>query len=417
MINSIWGEDDDLKSGREKMDTSLSRLDSAAQLLIVSNTENMLERQGHLRRDLSDLSQELLRNEEEQRRIAASQMAEFEKQQAKMGAISDDVKAVLKDVRKLLSLQQASKTDENQNAQLVEKLSANVVRHFYGNRLASEDFPFPDMLAILANLEKSQVADTGSWLFEHPSWLDWVKWSDDSPTVLWLRGCPGVGKTHLSVSIYRQLFELRNPEHEVCITYFRCSRPDRTGRHMRNILRDCAVQIADQNPAIRQKLEAMWRNYEIIARVNEARDEFFSQYSKDIDIFVYDNFPQDSENQLYVVVDGINEFYDEEREGFYEIVRRIEQRKLRIKFVVTSDYDVGRMTSLKSIQIGKEQILPDLREMLWTRINSNDSAYDGLRRLSKHNKQQLARKVQQNAEGKIFLQHKSYANFIRLTVR
>lgn len=400
------------------MDTSLSRLQSATEFVLLGNSENMLDQQRRLNREFSEMQQELRRNDAVHRDIAANQIAMFEKQDAKLEDISDETKALRKDFQKLLSFMQTSKPGEYHDVKLVEQLSANVVRHFYGNVLASEDLPFPDTLAILVNLEKSQVEETGSWLFEHPFWLDWVDWSRNSSPVLWLVGRPGIGKTYLSLSVYQQLCRLRNPEHEVCIAYFRCCRPDRTGRHMRNILRNCAIQIADQSPALRQRLEAMWRNYEIMARVIEAGDEKrFSQYSKDIDIFVYDNFSKGSKNQLFVVVDGINEFYDEEREAFYEVVRKIEGKELSIKFVVTSDYDVGDKISSKTIEIGKEQILPDLRKMLWTKLNSDDSAYDGLRRLSKHNKQQVARVIQQNAKGKVLLQRESYANPIRLAVR
>lgn len=403
------------------MDTSLSRLQSATEFVLLDNSENILDQQGRSLQKLSQLRGDLLRNAEKQEEIAANQKAMLED-------ISDDVKAMMKDMKKLLSLQQTSKTGQHQDAILVEKLWGNVVRHFYGSPgvLTSKDLPFPDMLAILANLEKSQVEGTGSWLFEHRTWLDWADWSMNSPALLWLVGRPGIGKTYLSLSIYQQLCRLRNSEHEVCTAYFSCRQFDRTRRHARDILRNCAIQIADQSPAIRQRLEAMWRNYSILARILEDDDarQFiyfkergFHHDSKDIDIFVYENFHKSSANQLFIIVDGINELQDEERERFYDSVRHVENKELRIKFVVTSDYDVEDKVSSKTIEVSKELVLPDLKKTLWTKINSDDSAYDDLRRLSKYNKQRLARAIEKNADGKIFSQRGMYADLVRLALR
>lgn len=372
------------------MDTSLARLQSATELAILDNTENMLDQQAEMSTALSKMRRELDRNGEMQEQIAASQIAATEK-------ISDDVQTMMKDIKKLLSLQQEVKAVKSQDKIESDELSGNVVRHFYGLVLKSKTKPFPDMLAVLANLEKSQVEGTGSWLFEHPDWIVWADFSETSPCLLRLEGRPGMGKTYLSLSIYQHLYELRNAEQEVCVAYFSCHRPDEQRRHATDLLRNCAIQIADQSPVIRQKLESMWRKFQIHEGIRV--DDII--WTEDNEIFVFDNFRENSGNQLFVVIDGIDEFHYEEIVRFNNLIRKVDREKLQIKFVVTSDA-IDTIPS-QCIRIAKQQILPDLRKIVWERINSEDSAYEGLRKLSKHYKQKLARNIEHNANGKVSL--------------
>lgn len=124
-MNSIFGDDNNLKSDRDKLDIYLNRLQDATEYAILDNTEKMLEQQARLGDVVADMRRELGRNRETQEQIAANQLAATEK-------ISNDVQEMMKDIKKLLSLQQETKSVKSQNAVRLDEFSGNVVRHFYG---------------------------------------------------------------------------------------------------------------------------------------------------------------------------------------------------------------------------------------------------------------------------------------------
>lgn len=398
MINSFIGNDANLKAGRDQMDIYLNRLQSATEFAILDNSENMLEQQARMRRELD-------RNREIQDKLAADQRAAIEQ-------VSDAVQAMRNDIKLLLSLQRSAESVKNPDVREVDEVSRNVVRHFYsymrqkGALDEGTKEPLPDMYAVLTNLGKSRVEDTSSWLFEHPKWLTWVDCSKDSPSLLWLEGRPGTGKTHLSLAIYQRLQGTRKPEQEICTAYFSCRRPDVRRRHVRDLLRNCSIQIADHSPSIRQRLEALWRNFHIQARVLNSIRGSLNADTVDNDIFIYDNFLENSDNQLFVIIDGLDQFYNEEIHEFLRIVDKVNKKKLRIKFVVTIELtdelteNTAKMIRSQAIRVERHQFLPDLRKILWKGINSEDSAYNSLRKLSKHNKQKLARTIEENADSK-----------------
>ena len=120
----VWGDDQALKAGRQQMDTSLARLQSATELTILDNTENMLEKQDEMSITLSKFLRDLDRNAEAQEQIAAAQDAAMQK-------IGTDVQTMMRDLKQLLLLQSAPKSAKEEPDPMFEELPANVVRHFY----------------------------------------------------------------------------------------------------------------------------------------------------------------------------------------------------------------------------------------------------------------------------------------------
>lgn len=404
------------------MDTCLARLQYATELTILDNTENMLEQQAEMGTALSKLRRELDRNGELHEQIAANQNAATEK-------ISKDVQTMMRDLKLLLSFQQEANSSKNQSVPKVDEPSANVVRHFYewlaekGVMGETREEPFPDMPAVLANLEKSRVEGTGSWLFGHPTWLAWTDSLQSSATLLWLEGDPGMGKTYLSLAAYHHFRGISEPEQEVCTAYFSCRKTDNQRKSMKDLLRNCAIQIADQSPTIRQRLEAMWRSYRIVDRVTSSNRRVLDSGTVDNDIFIYENFSKSSGSQLFVVIDGIDQFETDEIDRFFEIVHQVQEQQLQIKFLVavrlTDKLTIDKLNMFQSqkIHIGRDEILSDVQKILWKGINSEDSAYGGLRKLSKQSKQQLAQRIKENSDSKTFVWRETSANLVRFALR
>ena len=136
------------------------------------------------------------------------------RQSAIVEDISADVKAIRDEIKRLFLFQQKSTSVQEKNVTVLDELSGNVVRHFYGLKLKNKAEPFPNMSAVLANLEHSRVEGTGTWLFQDETWLAWVNDTPDSPRLLLIESEPGMGKTYLSAAIYQQLRSLQDPDRD-----------------------------------------------------------------------------------------------------------------------------------------------------------------------------------------------------------
>ena len=148
------------------------------------------------------------------------------------------------------------------------------------------------MLAVVANLEKSQIEGIGSWLFNDPTWLEWVNVSQDIASALILKGGSGTGKTYLSLSVYQHFCDLRKSDPEICVAYLSCHKPDVQRRHLRDILRDCVIQIAEQSPTIRRKLEEKWRKLELHAGI-DISDSIDAEHNR---AFILDHFQKECQS-------------------------------------------------------------------------------------------------------------------------
>ncbi|OQE02907.1 hypothetical protein PENVUL_c037G03204, partial [Penicillium vulpinum] len=84
-----------------------------------------------------------------------------------------------------------------------------------------------------------RTAGTGEWVLRHQEFQSWQ--SSDEPTILWLHGIPGAGK---SVLVSRVIDHLENDHPDTTLAYFYCDRGYQERRNLGNILRSYIKQLS-----------------------------------------------------------------------------------------------------------------------------------------------------------------------------
>lgn len=385
IINAIpfFEDTTELANGRDLMNKALERLVRATEFAILDNSENMLDKQIILQDSLAEFQLELRQNKFTQERLAASQTAAIQHLSDDFQKFRDEYK---EDIKKLIAYHQTPLSDKNdETGGEQESGSARIRAMFAGT---------PDVLGPLQEFENAQVEGTCSWVFETQSWAAWKNVELGSPALLYIQGKLGVGKSYIAYSVYKHLKKHQMPGFEVCTAYFPCSTDDIWKWSVENAIVSIIVQITDQSQVLRQFLETKLEQEEILLKMMGGGLEEL------LEIFLYEVFTSSSKFQLFIVFDDIDDLdIDNQKRILTDMVRKIEEQKLRIKIVSTST-TVNQTHSPDILQLGKRDISQDLRKIVWQRLHSNDSAYDNLKKLHTHTKQKLARRIEQNADSK-----------------
>lgn len=372
------------------MDTNLKRLQSATEFAILDNSENMLEKQDVLGNSLASFQQELRRNQTVQERLAQTQALALENISTGIEELSIDIQ----DIKRLLQSRNEAKGPEETATDAPAVVpSGNPVKALLADYISG-----PDPVSILSDLRRTRIPGTGQWIFDDPIWLDWKKGRSAQITI---QGNRGVGKTHLSVAVYEHLHQLAQGDAggHTCVVYFQCRLNDDSSNYMMAALTAFAVQMVDQNAALRQQLFRQMQQEEILMEFYEKREDD-SQMWEFLLSNVFNVFEARSDHQLFIVLDSIDELQgDDEVDYFNDLVRTIEEQQLRIK-VVTTRTSSRKFQDGPIVAVGRQQIRLDLRELIRDRLYNSDSIYGGIRRLTKQAKQKLARKLEQHADGK-----------------
>lgn len=369
------------------MDTSMKRLQSATEFAILDNSENLLEKQDVLGNSLAAFQQELRRNQTVQERLAQSQALALEGISSGIEDLSGD----LQDIKRLLMSRNDNATQEGAtNDASKVAASGNPVR-----ALLADWVPQRDAMTVLSDLKQTRIPGTGKWIFDDSTWLEWTR--STSPQIA-LQGSRGIGKTQLSVAVYEHFHSSsqENADHRTCAVYFQFRSTDDSCNSMMTALADFAVQLVDQNAALRQQLFQQIQDEEALMEFYD----HFGEEDKCWDFFLLNLFKATSDYQLFIVFDSIDELADkEEIEKFNDLIRTIEEQQLRVKVVATRTSAQDFLDG-PCIAVGQPQIRLDLRELIRDRLHNSDSMYGGIKRLTKHTKQKLARKLEHHANSK-----------------
>lgn len=269
------------------MDTSLSRLQSATEFAILDNSENLLEKQDVLGNSLASFQQELRRNQNVQERLAQTQALALEGISTGIQDLSSD----LQDIKRLL----VSRNEEKRPEEDVRETKANAAAGDPVKALVADFLGGVDVMSRVSDLTRMQVEGTGAWVLENAVWMSWS--GSTSPHIA-IQGNRGVGKSHLSVSIYQHFHQLAKDDSQgyVCAVYFQCKSDDDYLNQMMSAMAALVVQIVDQNAALRQKLFADLQQ-------EEKMIEFYSNLDDEDNwwrFLIFDLFAATSKHQLYM---------------------------------------------------------------------------------------------------------------------
>ncbi|KAF6793718.1 ankyrin repeat protein [Colletotrichum sojae] len=137
---------------------------------------------------------------------------------------------------------------------------------------------------------------TGLWLTE--SNLTFQKWRDIPHSAIWLSGIPGAGKTLLSGAVIEEILQLSNDS--TAVAFFYCDYKNDESKKLTNLMSALAVQLAQQNDAAFELLEA--HHHALTARTGlkadpdaEGLHRLISQMSA-----LY--------KKVYIIIDGLDEY-------------------------------------------------------------------------------------------------------------
>lgn len=169
------------------------------------------------------------------------------------------------------------------------------------------------------NFKHGILTGTGEWILSHETFRSWRFWALP-PSVLWITGEPGQGKTYLSSRIISSLLE-DNAQNEgrsdylTSVAYFFCHVNESRTRSFPIILRTMAYQIARQDAAFRAYLLKVL-NEDSISTLStiEAWKVLFSTFFTGTD----------NQSFAYLVIDGLDEAVRDGFDGVETFLKSIE---------------------------------------------------------------------------------------------
>ena len=384
-LNMIRGEDSELGGARKNMDNSLDRLQSATEYAILGNTE-----------ELQKMNGELHENQEAQTRMLQEQTEMLES----VLSSQDNVRSDLQNITKLLRVFQEDTKSGNSAGKPPKTKAGAQNKPPTANRVVSY---LPDTLSPAVeyrNIKDSYVADTCTWIFDEPAWNSWVAPlnATSRQSLLAISGPAGMGKSHLAASAYDHLAQSAGSGHEssACVVHFYFRETEDQLQRFVNAINWIVIQVAEQNSALCEKL-----NVEI------SRDDLeidFDDWKNIWDGLLAKLFEVENGPRLQIVFDGIDEMSDVERENFFDFLKMVKDKpRLNANILCTTRPNILPTVDglgQSSISVDKEKVLPDLKALIWNRLDSLDQ----LRKFSRYVKQKIAGRLEETADCQIIPQ-------------
>lgn len=168
-------------------------------------------------------------------------------------------------------------------------------------------------------INKSRVPGTGDWIRGEDLFKKWVE--KDIP-ILWISGNPGAGKSYLSSNIITFLTDqypqgITHPSH-VSVGYFFFKDDNPKTRSFHHALCDLSYQISQNDPIYAKYLTNSCLSHDDIRTLTSAwRNLFVNFFMKKPGL----------QSSVYLVLDGVDEAFEEERKEFLELGKDILEGK------------------------------------------------------------------------------------------
>ncbi|KAI0856607.1 hypothetical protein F4860DRAFT_398338 [Xylaria cubensis] len=204
-----------------------------------------------------------------------------------------------------------------------------------------------------------RVEGSGEWFLKKPEFKEWRRSS--SPSVLWLHGIPGSGKTKLTSLV---IDELLGHEH---VAYFYCTRnPAEAERaHCDKILRSLVRQLASVGPR-QPMLEPVAKCYRDAMEGGAGEPEdlaLVTDESVKVLLKLFDKYPA-----VALVLDALDEVNQESRQELLDALSNLIQQSttlVRIFISSRSNYDISfSLADAPNIYIGADDNAEDISSFI-----------------------------------------------------
>ncbi|KAI9763739.1 MAG: hypothetical protein M1840_009136 [Geoglossum simile] len=189
-------------------------------------------------------------------------------------------------------------------------------------------------------INKTRVPGTGDWVRDEGLFKSWV---GRAFPVLWVSGTPGAGKSYLSSNIITYLREqypqgTQHPSHTSVAYYFFKDGNPKT-RSFGQALRDVAYQICQNDPVYTKHVTTQCDSPEEVDSLESAWRSLF------VGFFLRSN---GLDSSVYILLDGIDEAYDAERQTFLGLIKDLGEKSNR--------------SGIQLIMVGRPQLTDEISE-------------------------------------------------------
>ncbi|PYH93536.1 NACHT and TPR domain protein [Aspergillus ellipticus CBS 707.79] len=203
---------------------------------------------------------------------------------------------------------------------------------------------------IYHDFARKRLQGTGEWILREPYFQNWL---DGEQPLLWISGQPGCGKSFLAEYI---ITELKNrylqgvdDDSQTSIGYFFFKDNNPKTRDMHQALRDIAYQISLNDSAYASEMALRCKSSSDVGTLQSAWFSLFRDY------FVGDN---EQNRCAYIVLDGLDECLEAERQMFLELLLDLKAEETGIK------------PRIQIVMIGRPHLSGDVVDLLHESVSS-----------------------------------------------
>lgn len=291
-------------------------------------------------------------------------------------------------------LQEQERQKASKTASLRDSLE--IVRlHFTTQVDPSADWAITKPELPLTEIRRSSIVETGQWILSKP---EYIEWSLEKTRILRISGEPGTEKSHIASAIIKDLSKQVQSHTRAVTAYFFFKFTSPQTRSVENALRSSVIQIAQTDEIFRERvarkldtdglgLDSPMSKKNI---VNELWNRWFAT-----------EFSEDSEGTLWLVLDGLDEADDDERDQLAKHFIELGKSSIRIQVVilgrpeVQSAFDAGDASSQRSISIINEDNKSDIRAL----VNATYRSMDEFRAFKGHLRPKIVKAVAKASQG------------------
>ncbi|KAI9653323.1 MAG: hypothetical protein M1821_007647 [Bathelium mastoideum] len=366
------GKDKDVSDAVEK----LAQLTRSENLLVGAETHSEVTRQGRIVDGVATTVFSTYSSVENQGALINQMLGESRQ-------MHDEVLEQFADVTYTLNESQAARKQDQ------EKTSHKKIKQILQPSVNPQD--------TYTKIMSNRLSGTGDWVHTEALFTSWL---NRAFPVLWISGTPGAGKSYLSANVITLLKE-QFPQGvqdaaQTSIAYFYFKDNDPEMRSFHRALLDMAFQIAQNDAVYAKYLDTVLESDKEVKSTESAWRKLFSEY------FI------NNENKCsvaYVIMDGIDEAYEDKRSEFFALLRDVKNKNhgfYRIQLAM-----LGRPHLIDDIleQLDIEQ-LPTIdvtesknSEDILSYVKNSVSKSRILRRVSKKLQEEVIETLSTNAKG------------------
>lgn len=244
-------------------------------------------------------------------------------------------------------------------------------------------------------IKRERLPDSGDWIWKEGQMQAWL--ASKTP-LIWISGNSGSGKSFLVYNIVSRLEAIHQdasagPFRGSIGYFFFCDNQHET-RSFEKALRNVAYQISQTNPAYVMYVERLSRTSPAVSSVESAWRKLFIDFFTSRDL---------QESPTFVILDGIDESYQEDRNTFFTLLNDIHDadkaRNLHIAIIgqpqIGEEMEQGLERSVSTIHVDRVKTGSDIVRDVELSISKSKV----LSRVSKDLKKTIIRTLSAKAEG------------------